>query len=63
LSYVNLHFVTECSDFAKISGLPAEPSPVSDPEGSQDYSNHLHQLMSAGDVSGVRLVHFGANLP
>ncbi|XP_030966830.1 E3 ubiquitin-protein ligase KEG [Quercus lobata] len=42
------------NDFAKISGLPAEPSPVSDPEGSQDYSNHLHQLMSAGDVSGVR---------
>nr|XP_023889713.1 E3 ubiquitin-protein ligase KEG isoform X1 [Quercus suber] len=42
------------NDFAKISGLPTEPSPVSDPEGFQDYSNHLHQLMSAGDVSGVR---------
>ena len=39
-----------------------EPPPASDLEVFQDNPNHLHRLVSEGDVSGVRLVHQGANL-
>ena len=35
-----------------------EPSSTSDLEVLLDDPNHLHRLVSEGDVSGVRLVHF-----
>jgi hypothetical protein len=56
--------VTKYSDSAKCSGSNLmEPSVVTEPEGFPDNSNHLHRLVSEGDVGGVRLVHFGTDLP
>lgn len=61
---MNSLFLTGYSDFAKYSGPKLmEPPLVSAPEGLQDFSSHLHRLVSEGDVSGVRLVHFGTCLP
>lgn len=48
-----------CSDLVKgsVSNV-AEPSPIPELEVPQD-PNRLHQLVSEGDVTGVRLVsHF-----
>ncbi|KAG6628361.1 hypothetical protein I3843_14G010800 [Carya illinoinensis] len=45
------------NDFAKYSGPKLmEPPLVSAPEGLQDFSSHLHRLVSEGDVSGVRVL-------
>ncbi|XP_062175639.1 E3 ubiquitin-protein ligase KEG isoform X2 [Alnus glutinosa] len=43
------------NDSAKCSGSNlTEPSVVTEPEGFPDNSNHLHRLVSEGDVGGVR---------
>lgn len=49
------------SGLTKFSGSnEMEPSPASDVEVFQDNPSHLHRLVSEGDVSGVRLVHYSA---
>lgn len=48
-----------CSGFAKFPGSNVvEPPAVADLEVVPDNPNLLHRLISEGDVSGVRLVHF-----
>ncbi|KAE8038428.1 hypothetical protein FH972_010939 [Carpinus fangiana] len=43
------------NDSAKCSGSNlTEPSVVTEPEGFPDNSNHLHRLVSEGDMGGVR---------
>lgn len=54
-----MNFIGECSGFAKFPGSNAvEPPPMSDLEVLPENPNHLHRLVSEGDVGGLRLVHF-----
>lgn len=49
----------ECSEPAHTPGVDLlERSPTSVLDISHVKSNHLHQLVSEGNVNGVRLVHF-----